>query len=466
MPDLSFLTIFRRFSSSNYTQKINDILDLKVLLVDSDPTMVDSDDDQMNDYNEFINGSERLAQNFFILKEDYDYVKNASNFEAPLVAFEDENNVFVSSMYSFGNSFLSGNGGNYELDRKAIIEFVNLVKSNDLMNQNNDMADLTQNVFDGIVANLDAGLFLLNNSHTTSSNKDKEALNELKSIMQRRKKEINQVYRPEAISKEMYYKQIDDAMALYNDAAMKYDVLNKELRIKSLRFKIAEASNQLLGYIIIPIDAYFSAKDTIQVYSEFFDSIREYESTIEILDIIINHSSSIDPSNVKSAAVHLKSYCVQNYNESVSKAFEAMNSAGGIISSSVFYTLLSKIPGYGAGVAGTLGLYTLISNMDDVSLHHEYTCAKEQIANTLAVENNNLFQVSKNETYVYSSPKEYTKGKKLFYYLIMARKTAEESCLNYFKSEPFYTEWINNDCIVFSEKAISNLNTIQQKYYA
>ena len=66
----------------------------------------------------------------------------------------------------------------------------------------------------------------------------------------------------------------------------------------------------------------------------------------------------------------------------------------------------------------------------------------------------------------YSSPKEYTKGKKLFYYLIMARKTAEESCLNYFKSEPFYTEWINNDCIVFSEKAISNLNTIQQKYYA
>ena len=68
MPDLNFMTIFRRFSSSNYTQKINGILDLKVLLVNSDPTTSDSDSDGYTDdidvdceRFEYINGLKKLC---------------------------------------------------------------------------------------------------------------------------------------------------------------------------------------------------------------------------------------------------------------------------------------------------------------------------------------------------------------------------------------------------------------------
>lgn len=62
-------------------------------------------------------------------------------------------------------------------------------------------------------------------------------------------------------------------MASYEKATQKYDVLSKEIKVKSLRFEIAQKSNKVLTFFIVPVDIFFSAKETFQVYSNFFDSI-------------------------------------------------------------------------------------------------------------------------------------------------------------------------------------------------
>ena len=127
---------------------------------------------------------------------------------------------------------------------------------------------------------------------------------------------------------------------------------------------------------------------------------------------------------------------------------------------------VAKIPGYGEYIAGTLGVYNIISNIDDVAMYYEYTCAKDQITCTMSAEINDLFQISKDKKYVYSSSKDYLKTEKLFYYSIMARTSAEQDCLNCLKSEPFYIEWIDKDCQKVSENAILKLNTINQIYFS
>lgn len=230
----------------------------------------------MNDDKEDEIGSEKLSKNFFVLKSDYDYVYNSNNFEAPMIALLDDNDIFLASFYSLSNTFLSSNGGDYELDKRAIIDFVNSVKSNSELNQNKNMNELTQNVLDGIVDNLNAGITLLKNKHIDNYQKDIEALNDLKNTMLRSKSEIGMKYYPEFMTKDYFYKRIDEAMVAYDKAAQKYDVLSKDIKVKSLRFKIAENINTAFSYIIIPIDVYFSAKETFQVYSDFFDSIRQY----------------------------------------------------------------------------------------------------------------------------------------------------------------------------------------------
>lgn len=255
-------------------------------------------------------------------------------------------------------------------------------------------------------------------------------------------------------------------MASYEKATQKYDVLSKEIKVKSLRFEMAQKSNKVLTFFIVPVDIFFSAKETFQVYSNFFDSIRQFENTIEILDIIINHSSDFDPSNVKAAASRLKHICIDGYNELQTKWYEALNSAAGVVTSGLFYLNVEKIPGYGEYIAGALGVYNAISNIDDVAMYYEYTCAKDQIADAMSAEIRDVFQVSKDEKYVYSSSKDYKKASQIFYYLIMARTSAEQDCLNCLKAVPFYLEWMDKDCQKVSENAITKLNIINQIYFA
>ena len=429
----------------------------------SDPCLNDTDWDGYDDKKERELGSNPIVANFYIEKEDFEYITGNNYFTSSDYLNTYSNSKFESSMIWLGNNVFSSNGDKVSLYKKAIIDYIDVtLNSKKTEYEIQELLDVEKSIYEAFYDNANVAYETLKISGIKDDVHDYN-MNKIKDFqiqMQRRIEDMNITYYPAFQTKEDFYKRIDEAKGEYYKLSEQVDAINTKVNLKNMKIKKIDKLMKYIGFTLDVTDTVISSREIYNDYITFKSNVSIMDDGIYLLETF----KQSDNLYIRSAASDLLDIANKNYQNAI-YAWEEIAIYLSKNAAHYFVTeALSKLPKFGPFVSFFFISTDFLSNATEISLYAEYTVANATIANSLCEEICKMAESGEQLKYGISISKNYKTVAKSFTDLIVLRRNAEEQYIKLNKSLPFYLEWAEKDCLEHAENNINTLNVILSKY--
>ncbi len=421
----------------------------------SDPCLNDTDWDGYDDKKERELGSNPIVANFYIEKEDYEFVMNGDYCSDGHMIFNN-NSLLMKAYVDFGNYIFNGNYSKVELYKKAIIDYMNeALNSKKTMYECQEWIDLEKSIYEQYNDTVGLAYNILDTyGKPDITKRDMELIEDFQSKMKENLKIINSSSTNSKNSTE----RIKQANLDYEYLLSQVDAVSKKINLKNMSIKFIDGSIKRINNVVEYTDWAISAIDTYINYNNFKSNVYMMEDGIKLLETFTKSSNSY----VRAAAEELLNYANIEYDKAHYEWIQVIESVEQDILGLQLNYAISKLPKYGSYASLFIIVSDWATNIGDTAEQAEYAYADAVITQPLCLEIMNMNkQELKNG---YSISINYKTAAKKFVYLILLRKKSEEQYIAYSKSYPWYSEWADKKYHKIAQDNIDKLNAILDKY--
>ncbi len=422
----------------------------------SDPCLNDTDWDGYDDKKERELGSNPIVANFYIEKEDYEFVMNGDYCSDGHMIFNN-NSLLMKAYVDFGNYIFNGNFSKVELYKKAIIDYMDVaLNSKKTMYECQEWINLEKSIYEQYNDTVGLAYKVLESSGKpiNITKRDMELIEDFQSKMKENLKIINSSSTNSKNSTE----RINQANLDYEYLLSQVDAVSKKINLKNMSIKFIDGSFEKLNATMDIIDIITSSIETYNSYITFKSNVYMMEDGIKLLETFTRSENSY----VKAAAIQLLDIAKKEYDDAKHAWIEATINVEEKILASEINAIILSLPKYGSYASLFLLVGDWATNIGDTAEQAEYVYADAVITQPLCLEIMNMNkQELKNGI---SISINYKTAAKKFVYLILLRKKAEEQYIAYSKSYPWYSEWADKKYQKIAQDNIDKLNTILDKY--
>ncbi len=421
----------------------------------SDPCLDDTDWDGYDDKKERELGSNPIVANFYIEKENYEFVMNGDYCSDGHMIFNN-NSLLMKAYVDFGNYIFNGNFSKVELYKKAIIDYMDVaLNSKKTMYECQEWINLEKSIYEQYNDTVGLAYNILDTyGKPDITKRDMELIEDFQSKMKENLKIINSSSTNSAKSIE----RIKQANLDYEYLLSQVDAISKKINLKNMSIKFIDGSIKRINNVVEYTDWAISAIDTYINYNNFKSNVYMMEDGIKLLETFTRSENSY----VRSAAVQLLEYANEKYEEAYYAWAQALESLEEDVLKNEINFVISKLPKYGSYANLFIIFSDWATNIGDTAEQAEYVYADAVITQPLCLEIMNMNkQELKNGI---SISINYKTAAKKFVYLILLRKKAEEQYIAYSKSYPWYSEWADKKYQIKAQDNFDKLNAILDKY--